>query len=72
MKTISELNIVTPIIFVNPYFNKDFTLIAKVNQAGGIGVIDHVTVGPARFEPDDSTPYGIRVHVDDPLLRGFQ
>ena len=70
MKTISELNIGKPIIFVNPYFNKDFTLIAKVNQAGGIGVIDHVTAGPARFEPDDSTPYGIRVHVDDPLLEG--
>lgn len=68
MNTISKFNPSVPIIFVNPYFNMSFDLIRKVVELGGIGVIDHVTAGPARFDPDSSTPYGVRIHLNDPML----
>lgn len=68
MNTISKFSPSVPIIFVNPYFNRSFNLIRKVIELGGIGVIDHVTAGPARFDPDNSNSYGVRVHLNDPML----
>ena len=54
MNIISQLNMTLPIIFINPYFNQDCRLIDKVTELGGVGVIDHVTAGPALFASDTS------------------
>ena len=69
MNASDKLNLSIPIIFVNPYFNVSFDLIANVYRFGAIGVIDHVTAGPSRISPDGKTPYGVRCRMSDPMLR---
>ncbi|MGP8283785.1 MAG: SDR family NAD(P)-dependent oxidoreductase [Desulfomonilaceae bacterium] len=65
MNIISQLNMTLPIIFINPYFNQDCRLIDKVTELGGVGVIDHVTAGPALFASDTSISRGIRAHLNN-------
>jgi|GEM_PF-5393022 len=69
MNASDKLNLSIPIIFVNPFFNVSFDLIANVYRLGAIGVIDHATAGPSRISPDGKTPYGIRCRLSDPMLK---
>ncbi|MGC8602261.1 MAG: SDR family NAD(P)-dependent oxidoreductase [Desulfomonilaceae bacterium] len=68
MNIIDKLNMTLPIIFVNPYFNRDMRLINKIEEMGGIGVIDHASNGLHSFNQEVMTPCGIRTHFNDPLL----
>ncbi|MFH0958610.1 MAG: beta-ketoacyl synthase N-terminal-like domain-containing protein, partial [Pseudomonadota bacterium] len=69
MNTLDRFNLRIPIIFVNPYYNVSFDLIANVYQHGSIGIIDHVTAGQSRISPDGKTPYGVRCHISDPMIK---
>ncbi|MCL5125678.1 MAG: hypothetical protein M1511_14505, partial [Deltaproteobacteria bacterium] len=68
MSIISKLNMTAPIIFLNPYFNRDCGLINRVVELGGIGVIDLATTDSSSFMSDVLTPYAVRVHPDDRFL----
>ncbi|MGB9618014.1 MAG: hypothetical protein ACPL7J_11900 [Desulfomonilaceae bacterium] len=65
MKSPHVLESVPPILFVNPPINDDQTLIEEVSAAGGLGIVDHVTAGPARFQVKPGVAHGVRVRVED-------
>ncbi|MGC9030050.1 MAG: SDR family NAD(P)-dependent oxidoreductase [Desulfomonilaceae bacterium] len=65
MKSLHVLESVPPILFVNPPINDDQTLIEEVSAAGGLGIVDHVTAGPARFQVKPGVAHGVRVRVED-------
>ena len=65
MKSPHVLTSVPPVLFVNPPVNADQTLIEEVSTAGGLGIVDHVTAGPARFQVKAGAPHGVRVRLED-------
>ncbi|GEM_PF-84422 len=50
-----------PILYVNPAFNRDPRLIEEVSNSGGLGIVDHVTAGPADFQVPAGIPHGVRI-----------
>lgn len=59
------LNLQFPLLYVNPPINANPVLIEEVFKAGGLGIIDQVTSGPIVFNPLPTTPYGMRVLLND-------
>ena len=53
-----------PLLYVNPPINPDPRLIEMVSKAGGLGVVDHATAGPAAFSAQEGTPHGVRIRLD--------
>ncbi|MBI5569934.1 MAG: SDR family NAD(P)-dependent oxidoreductase [Desulfomonile tiedjei] len=58
-KQLPELNI--PVLYVNPPLNGDAALVEEVSRAGGLGIVDHATAGPAPFSVATDVPYGVRI-----------
>ncbi|MDQ1239347.1 MAG: hypothetical protein QG577_1533, partial [Thermodesulfobacteriota bacterium] len=76
MREKREMNLESQVIFVNPPINPDQGLIEEVFLNGGLGVVDHVTAGPADFVVKKGVHHGIRILVQslkqmviDPDLR---
>ncbi len=61
MKLLSALKV--PVLYVNPPTIDNPALIEEVTRAGGLGIIDHATAGPARITPH--LPHGVRIRLDD-------
>lgn len=64
MKYHKQLGVEVPVLYVNPPYNPDPALIEEVSQAGGLGIIDHVTSGPATFAVPPNIPHGVRISLD--------
>ncbi len=54
-----------PVFYVNPPCNSDFGIIEEVSRAGGLGIVDHVTAGPASLDVKPGVPHGVRIHARD-------
>jgi acyl transferase domain-containing protein/NAD(P)H-dependent flavin oxidoreductase YrpB (nitropropane dioxygenase family)/NAD(P)-dependent dehydrogenase (short-subunit alcohol dehydrogenase family)/phosphopantetheinyl transferase/acyl carrier protein len=54
-----------PVFYVNPPCNADSGIIEEVSHAGGLGIVDHVTAGPAAIRVNPGVPHGVRVHARD-------
>ena len=63
MKLLAGLK--TPVLYVNPPINADSGLIEEVSRAGGLGIVDHVTSGPATFTISRGVPHGVRILFQD-------
>ena len=54
-----------PVLYVNPPCNQDSGIVEEVSHAGGLGIVDHVTAGPAVIQVKPGIPYGVRIHAKD-------
>ncbi|MFH1112944.1 MAG: SDR family NAD(P)-dependent oxidoreductase [Pseudomonadota bacterium] len=54
-----------PVLYVNPPYNCGPALVEEVSGAGGLGIIDHATSGPARFAVSNDTPHGVRIPLEE-------
>ena len=64
-----DLNI--PVLYVNPPINRNPGLIEEVSLAGGLGIIDHATAGPANFSVSPEIPHGVRIPLQEALRWGL-
>ncbi len=69
MKLRKLFNWEIPVIYVNPPVNSDSGLIEEVSRTGGLGIIDNVTSGTARFAIPQGTRHGVRIALRE--LRNY-
>jgi len=62
------LGLEVPVLYVNPPCNRDPRLIEQVSAAGGLGIVDHVTVNAAPFQVGSHISHGVRISLSE-LLR---
>ncbi len=65
MKLPMPFDLKIPVLYVNPGINADPGLVEEVSRAGGLGIVDHVTTGPAEFKASPDIPHGVRVLIKD-------
>ena len=65
MKLPMPFDLKIPVLYVNPGINADAGLVEEVSRAGGLGIVDHVTSGPAEFKVSPDIPHGVRVLIKD-------
>ncbi|MBI4965598.1 MAG: SDR family NAD(P)-dependent oxidoreductase [Desulfomonile tiedjei] len=65
MKLVLPFGLEIPVLYVNPRINADAGLIEEASRAGGLGIVDHVTSGPANFHVPGDVPHGLRVSVKE-------
>ena len=65
MKLPMPFDLKIPVLYVNPGINADPGLVEEVSRAGGLGIVDHVTTGPAEFKVSPDIPHGVRVLIKD-------
>jgi NAD(P)H-dependent flavin oxidoreductase YrpB (nitropropane dioxygenase family) len=65
MKLPMPFELKIPVLYVNPGINADPGLVEEVSRAGGLGIVDHVTTGPAEFKASPDLPHGVRVLIKD-------
>ncbi|MBM3298673.1 MAG: hypothetical protein FJY85_01815, partial [Deltaproteobacteria bacterium] len=61
MKLGVDLGLNLPVLYVNPPCNAHPGLIEEVSRAGGVGIVDHVTSGPAEFQVSQGVRHGVRI-----------
>lgn len=72
MKSFDCVGVEIPILYINPPYNADSRIMCRVSQAGGLGIVDHVTAGPARFTVPAHTPHGVRLGLEALHDRSWQ
>jgi len=70
MKSGLPFDLKIPVLYVNPPLNPDPALIVEVSRAGGLGIVDEATSGPAAFKVPAEVPHGLRLGLE--RLRGWQ
>lgn len=64
MKSFDRVGVEIPLLYINPPYNADSSIICSVSEAGGLGIVDHVTAGPACFTVPAHTAHGVRLRLD--------
>ncbi len=54
-----------PVLYINPPFNADPSLVEAVSRAGGLGIVDHVTAGRSDLRISPEVAHGVRVRIED-------
>jgi NAD(P)H-dependent flavin oxidoreductase YrpB (nitropropane dioxygenase family) len=65
MKLPMPFDLKIPVLYVNPGINAAQGLVEEISGVGGLGIVDHVTTGPAEFKVSPDIPHGVRVLIKD-------
>ncbi len=65
MKLRLPFDLKIPVLYVNPAINSHPGLVEAISSSGGLGIVDHVTGGPAQFTVSPGIPHGARVFMED-------
>ncbi len=65
MKLRLPFDLKIPVLYVNPAINAHPGLVEEISRSGGLGIVDHVTAGPAQFTVSPGIPCGARVLIED-------